>query len=443
MHPEYIKHRARPARILAEASINRLGFYPAPLQLPCCPGVKTFRLLGEVSLPARFDLRDEHRLTPVKDQGNAGTCWAFATTGSLESCLLPEETWDFSENNFKNLLSADCPEGFDRSPDGGGNQLMSTAYQSRWSGPVSAYEDPYNPSQASCDMFKVEKHLTRVVFIPDRTDAMDNDNLKTGIMNYGAVFSSMYFDNGYYNDATAAFYAPAGGPPNHAICLVGWDDNIAAALFKSKPPGNGAFIVRNSWGSEWGQEGYFYISYYDIWIGKSNALFCTSQTPGAADRIFQYDPLGWVTSFGFNNDTAYFSNIFEADSNLSLTGCGFYTAAADSTYTITVFLDDKPSQPGTGHQVKTADGTTEDPSYFVHTFDAPIGVRKGQSFTLMVKLITPEWTYPIPASIPLPGYSSRSQSKPGQGFVSKNGKSWSDMYNVQENGSVCLKAFAR
>ena len=79
--------------------------------------------------------------------------------------------------------------------------------------------------------------------------------------------------------------------------------------FDNPPPGNGAFIVRNSWGSTWGDAGYFYISYYDTRIGRDNAMF-TAQPPTTYTRIYQYDPLGWVANFGFGTDTAYYANVF-------------------------------------------------------------------------------------------------------------------------------------
>ena len=112
------------------------GYIPHPLDLSHLTGKKIFIRLRGQSLPSSFDLRKENRMTEVKDQGPAGTCWAFATYASLESALLPEQKWDFSENNMKNLLAEACPEGFDRAFDGGGNQYISTAYLARWDGPV-------------------------------------------------------------------------------------------------------------------------------------------------------------------------------------------------------------------------------------------------------------------------------------------------------------------
>jgi C1A family cysteine protease len=95
-------------------------------------------------LPAFYDLRKLGKLTPIKQQGSTGTCWAFAAIGSLESSLLPYETWDFSENNMKNLDSNSYPWGFDRGYNDGGCWEEATAYLTRYSGPVTSAQDPFN-----------------------------------------------------------------------------------------------------------------------------------------------------------------------------------------------------------------------------------------------------------------------------------------------------------
>ena len=88
------------------------------------------------SFPARYDLRTTSKVTPVKNQGQCGSCWTFATYASLESYLLPGVAWDFSENNMKNT------HGFDWLHNEGGNEMIATAYLARWGGPVSEADDP-------------------------------------------------------------------------------------------------------------------------------------------------------------------------------------------------------------------------------------------------------------------------------------------------------------
>ncbi|MEN6389814.1 MAG: C1 family peptidase, partial [Syntrophomonas sp.] len=256
------------------------GFIHPPLRLEYLKRARTSFAFAPGDLPDNYDLRKIERVSPVKDQDGSGTCWAFATYGSMESCLLPGEIWDFSENNMKNLLSQDCPQGYDREPDGGGNQYMSTAYLARWSGPVNESADPFEPlAPADCSVFPIQKQVTRVLFLPDRSNAADNDGLKTAITTYGAVFTTIYFEDESYQDENYTYYYQGKQAANHAICLVGWDDRFDRNLFRNPPPRDGAFIVKNSWGTAWGDKGYFYVSYNDAVIGSNNAVYNRSEDP--------------------------------------------------------------------------------------------------------------------------------------------------------------------
>ncbi len=96
--------------------------------------------VGVASLPSEFDLRDEGGVTAIRDQGDFGTCWTFATLASLESGLLlsGHAVADFSEDNLARSA------GFDPDPyEDGGNALMATACLARWAGPVLESEDAY------------------------------------------------------------------------------------------------------------------------------------------------------------------------------------------------------------------------------------------------------------------------------------------------------------
>ncbi|WP_062399698.1 C1 family peptidase [Methanogenium cariaci] len=121
------------------------GLLPSPALAFWPDGYTAEAVTNGSALPARFDLRDEGRATPARDQGKAGSCWAFATYGSLESTYLTDsgDAMNFSENNMKNLCSDEYPNGFDRTPYDGGFAFMSNAYLVRGSGPVMEADDPY------------------------------------------------------------------------------------------------------------------------------------------------------------------------------------------------------------------------------------------------------------------------------------------------------------
>jgi C1A family cysteine protease len=194
---EFIKYQTN--KNLSQTTSSRkkykTGFIPAPVDLhhlskvsaaelssPNNYGQKneqTFKKFSsyqtELYTPAYYDLRALNKVTNVKDQGDIGDCWAFATYASLESYLMPQEKWNFSENNMKNLISSAYPEGFDLNTSDGGNEFMSTAYLARWSGPVNESDDPYSPnSTISPQNLSIQKHVQNVLYLPDRQGSLDN-----------------------------------------------------------------------------------------------------------------------------------------------------------------------------------------------------------------------------------------------------------------------------
>ena len=146
--------------------VSRSGILPAPRDFANLAGTQISPML--FAAPASYDLRDQGKLTPVKDQGQYGTCWTFATFASLESCLLPGETWDFSEDNLAWF------HGFDTDGYNGGQYLQSAAYLLRWRGPFTEQQDAYadgaHPDPSSLDM---QKHVQDVMFLPPRTSWSD------------------------------------------------------------------------------------------------------------------------------------------------------------------------------------------------------------------------------------------------------------------------------
>lgn len=190
-------------------------------------------LKKSTNLPSSYDLRAQGDLTSVKSQGNIGDCWAFSSIGSLESCLIKSQNQkkDFSEINLA------VNSGFNSDPDSGGNSLMTTAYFARWGGPVSENDDPYpDPADVSNIVqrsgLKSDEHVQDVIFLPDRTSFIDNNEIKSAVMNYGAVATTIYMDeSSYLNWNNSAYYFDGSHYQNHGIDIVGWNDSYSRTNF--------------------------------------------------------------------------------------------------------------------------------------------------------------------------------------------------------------------
>lgn len=435
----YVENRAQGRELSSTTPDGHpLGYRPSPFRFPAGGGSRDFARKLYASFPATYDLRQLGKLTSVKDQGDCGSCWAHASLGSLESCLMPAENLDFSENNLKNL------HGFDWTCCYGGNAQMATAYLARWDGPVFEASDPYNAyscdSPAGCP---VQRHVQKVVFYPKRTGSLDNDNIKEAVTNYGAVLVSMYWDNSAYRSDTHAYYSRGTHDSNHEVCIVGWNDNYPKSNFATQPAGNGAFIVRNSWGTSWGEGGYFYISYYDTQIADELAVFPSAESVNNYVRCYQYDPLGATTSLGYGSSiTAWCANVFQAQANEELTAASWYNAVPGTQWQLYVYTN-PGSSPRSGTLAKIISGTAAEAGYATTQLNPGVSLSNGQAFSLVLKLTTPGFTYPLPCEYAIAGYSTAADASPNQSYVSTDGTSWLDLGAAIgfEDTNVCIKAF--
>ena len=380
--------------------------------------------------PARYDLRKLGRVSRVGLQDHFGTCWVFAGIGSLESCLLPGTHLDFSENHLADLSGSRLRFG-GRAPS-----TISTAYFARWEGPVLERQDPYPHPGASREGLRAVRHVQEVLFLPRHTSPLANAAIKWAVTKYGAVDASMAYESSAFALATSAYYS-RGTDLDHHVCIVGWDDAYPAGRFLRRPPGPGAFLIKNSWGRSYGQGGFFWVSYYDRAFGTTLAVF--EGVAGAAnhDAIYQHDALGWSRSIGFGTTTAWFAARYTSGGDGSVTAASFYTPGPGATYEVRV----APSLAEIAAAPVAAQGTIAVGGYHTVALTAPAPVTDGSDFVVAVCLTTPGSKTPIPVEHPTSLLAPRPAA--GRSFVSRDGATWTDLHARRgfAASDVCLKAF--
>ena len=178
------------------------------------------------TIPSSYDLRDYGFVTPIKNQGSDGNCWAFAVIGALESCILKAAgvEYDLSEENMKNLMALYSDYGWNYSTNKGGTNSMVLGYFSSWMGPVNDSDDRYIINTYLSPLMKSLMHVQNIIFL-SRSNYTDNDAIKQAILNYGAVYTTLYatgVKNQYYSGTSN---------PDHSVVIVGWDDNYSKSNF--------------------------------------------------------------------------------------------------------------------------------------------------------------------------------------------------------------------
>jgi C1A family cysteine protease len=412
------------------------GYLPPPVT----PEIHSrFDQFGANVTDLRFDLRDpdgdgdpsDSPLTAARNQGACGSCWAFAAYGGLESHLLQTLglTTDFSENNLIHR------HGFDSGPCSGGNLYMAAAYLARSDGPVLESEDPYDDSPFApyCEDCAAARYVDGIRMLPVRSSVYDNAYIKQALLDHGALTTAFYYHPFYYHSVDFSYFYSGQNMPNHGVLIVGWDDERVVP----GAPGPGAFIMRNSWG----EGGYFYISYYDTTVAfEELGYFWDSPDSGLSfDRVYQYDPLGWVMSLGYSQSSVWAANRFLPTGGGVLKAVGFYATAANLSYEIRVY--DRFDGSSMGNLLAQQSGSARDRGWYVVPLDAPALYRTGDELVIVVEFINQGYNYSIAVESAISGYSSAATAEPGQSYISYDGLKWLDLTSYAASANVCIKAF--
>lgn len=420
-------------------------------------------------LPQAYDSRSQGIDTDVKTQGVTSACWAIAALDVMQQNLLKQQisveafapahlTW-FAHRSLVFGTGRDAGDGTNiASPYmHGGNWIDAAATLSRGSGPVCEKNYPFYPvtlgsmgNYAESERYKREANLTSAVCYYSKdnaTPAQLSDAqvtaVKQAILQNGAVQFSFYSDVLQYtsSDIGTLYYQNENYSTNHAVVVVGWDDAIPASLFPSscRPARNGAWLCKNSWGAEWGDDGYFYVSYDEVSLNQ--IVGYTAAVGYQYEDIYQYDGFGFHGRV-YSDTYIRFVNVFTADEDCEIAAVGTWFLQNNSDCTVDVYRLDKDLSASS--QLFAHVTTCRDVpyyGYYVIDLDEKLLLKQGDLFAVCVTLTANEDCPTVNA--PIENVSAddyNCYSKTGQSYVqiAKNGQ-W---YDTSKEGlnNICLKA---
>ena len=385
--------QAAPLKAASQADVSPgKGFVPPPADLSHISAP----MVGPLPILSHFDWRETGKVSPVKNQGPCGSCYAFAAIGNFEAKVLVDggSLFDFSENNVKECewWGSSC---------GGGNYWRLASFLAA-KGTVLETCDPYVPSNVACNSScPYQRNLLEWWVIS--SEVMPSVNvLKSYIQTYGPVYTTLYA--GYYDawdtefgnyDGSYTLYYTGTQESNHAVLIVGWDDDLPHA------GGQGAWIVKNSWGTSWGgpcgygtEGGYFTIAYGSAQIGTHSSLLHGWQNYDPNGMLLYYDEGGYTGSVGYTNPTAWGLCKFIPGEDVEEERVEFWTL--DATTDVDVLLyDDFNGTSVSNLLASNLNNSYVTAGYHSVELASPVSVTSGDDVYAVVKITDASYAYPI------------------------------------------------
>lgn len=385
-------------------------------------------------IPSSYDARENFYTTAVKDQNVWGNCWAFSTIGVAESSLITQErvirgeqatkdNIDLSERFLTYFMynSVEDPLGNTKGDytrvgnngsnylDVGGNMQYATFACANWIGAADEALAPWTELLLASESEKAgfdlsSKNLNDMLAYQDIAhmqnaywvSLQNHDEVKKMILEYGGAAISYYHANGanYYNTLTAAYYNGGIQGANHAAVLVGWDDNYSRTNFSTDPGADGAWLVKNSWGSFWGDEGFFWISYEDIALNTDHATAYVFDFESSDNYMhnYQYDG-SQGAHYGKIESGGSIANVFTASGNESgkeiLRAVSFALYDVNVDYSIQIYTNvtgDSDPTDGTPGLSTPEMGKTAYAGYYTIPLSEEVLLEEGEKFSVIITL---------------------------------------------------------
>lgn len=414
--------------------------------------------------PGTYNANEERFVTEVKNQRNTSLCWAFSLASNLETSLLTREQkyYDLSEEQLAYFWANRVNDPLGNTPNdkitrtqsdyhGTGNGRVASFFLSTWSGMTTEEKVPFQSSAVTWPdslAYDTSAYMEDAIF-----SQYTVDRTKQLLMEYNSVSAMIYMLDNYYYPDTASYSCPQSGLVNHAVTIVGWDDTYSKENFPSASGVNndGAWIVKNSYGKNWGKNGYFYLSYEDKSI--TNLVSNTAVTTPAYPNNYFYDgaAAGTVTFPGKTiNNGYYVSNIFKATAgNGKDEELGEIVTAVpqDNTdFQIQVYTDLKnTSDPTSGTPAYAEPVDYTQPLAGIHTIhlNTPVKIPQGTFYSVVIRI--PDGSnkfYVEKTTTSTSWFTATAGIDPNQSFFSTSGKKWYDAGN-QYNCCFSVKAHTK
>ncbi len=401
--------------------------------------------LMATKIPAYYNSVEKNYITSVKDQGSTNNCWAYSAISVAETDRIVDgatnKSIDYDENHlvYFSYNTAVDPLGLAYGDYNvgnssiGGNTGLAMMTFSNWVGPIKEGFNAGSVSGSNATSLAYKKqqaHLENayVLAMPNMEGSYKSDMnaIKTLIMQHGSGAVS-YYHNDYYSKFGEYYYCDDNYNANHAVTIVGWDDSVSASEFKNTPPGDGAWIIKGSYGTGYGDQGYYYISYYDksLYYNSGEIYFFDFGSGSNYDNNYRYDGNGnYTTGVKYGTSEVCSANIFTADSFEHLKAVSFFTMKSTNIeYTISIYTNlTDANNPLSGKLALSQSGVAVNTGYHTIELDKSIALNSGAKYSVVVTLYKfgAEVVIPVDMTSSWGWMNFYSANNQGESFIGKN-----------------------